>query len=76
MDPYCRLANAIIIQAVHDYRKALRHNSLQAQGVNCQQNIAELERFFTSDWFRLLSDLDGKALMARVRKLEEMGVRV
>ena len=29
--------------------------------------VAELECFFTSEWFDLLSDLNGKSIMEKVR---------
>ena len=61
MDPYENLANAIMFQAVKDYRKALR----------CAGRTPlreELERFFNSGWYSQLTKLDGKYLM---RKLQE-----
>ena len=68
MDIYENLANAIILQAVKDYRGALK--SLQrnptywkAQGIK-----AECERFFYSEWFQTLTSLDGRLL---VRKLQQ-----
>ena len=35
---------------------------------------AELERFFTSEWFEALSELDGPSLMKRVRSMVRMEV--
>ena len=68
MDIYEKLANEIILQAVKDYRDALK--SLQrnqtywkAQGIK-----AECERFFYSDWFQTLTSLDGRLL---VRNLQQ-----
>lgn len=57
-----RLANAIILQAVKDYRKALKGPSLNAAV------IAECERFFRSDWFRMLTKVDGEYLITNIRK--------
>ena len=57
MTPYERLANAIIIQAVKDYR----HTRNPADRV-------ELERFFRSEWFSVLSKLDGEVLLAQLQK--------
>lgn len=51
------LAEAIIIQAVEDYRNA-----------RSKRRINEVERFFRSEWFRELCDLDGKAIIERLRK--------
>lgn len=57
---YENLANAIIIQAADDYRKALNDS---AQGE--QRTI---ERFFRSEWFGVLTGLDPETL---IRKLKQ-----
>ena len=71
MDPYHELANAIIMQAVKDYRMALKRYFLRKE---YQQDVAELERFFTSEWFEALSERDGPSLMKRVRSMVRMEV--
>lgn len=48
------LANAIILQAVKDYK----HTSPQCR--------AEIKRFFCSEWFRVLTRLDGEMLISRL----------
>ena len=60
------LANAIILQAVKDYRKALRGFSLN--GKSSTAVIAEYERFFRSEWFRVLTNVDGEYLIINIRK--------
>ena len=60
MSPYYNLANAIIVQAVKDYRKALRHYNRDPQKDKSANEVAELECFFTSEWFEQLSDLNGR----------------
>ena len=57
MTPYQLLANAIIIQAVKDYRRTKNPTDRK-----------ELERFFQSEWFSFLCNLDGEALIAQLRK--------
>lgn len=57
MTPYERLANAIIIQAVKDYRRTRN-----------PADRAELESFFRSEWFSVLSRLDGDALLEQLQK--------
>lgn len=55
-DPYKQLANAVIYQAVLDYR-------------NPKTKPAErraIAKFFLSDYFMLLSDLDGEDLVHRL----------
>lgn len=60
-DPYEDLANAVVFQAVKDYRQALRrkgHNPLRQ----------ELECFFSSPWYNQLTLLDGSMLMNKLQE--------
>ena len=65
---YENLANAIILQAVKDYRMALK--SLQANPRNrtAQAEKAEIERFFRSQWYSSLTDVDGEMLILSLQK--------
>ena len=49
------LANAIILQAVKDYRHT-----------HSPQQRAEIKRFFRSDWFKVLTRVDGEMIIARL----------
>ena len=60
------LSNAIILQAVKDYRIALAGGSVN--GRDSESVIAECERFFRSDWYRQLTNVDGEYLMTTIRK--------
>jgi hypothetical protein len=70
---YEHLAAAIIETAVMDYlhiRKRLyRINSFTTDGRILQGRLKEIKKFFRSEWFTVLSDLDGVELE---RKLDEM----
>lgn len=57
MDPYQELANAIVLRAVEDYRLS-----------DDEQELEEIERFFRSDWFGVLTKLDPDLLIKRLRK--------
>lgn len=57
MNPYEELANAIILQAVKDYRLTDNERELQ-----------EIECFFRSDWFGVLSKVDPEFLIKKLRK--------
>ena len=59
-DPYEELANAIVIQACHDYKKAYKQ-SLRRSGIvgEADEELAELEAFFRSDWYKQLTEVDG-----------------
>ena len=60
------LSNAIILQAVKDYRIALAGGSVN--GRDSESVIAECERFFQSEWFNNLTNIDSKHLMENIRK--------
>ena len=47
---YENLANAIIIQAARDYKKAYKKSLKRSECESTKQELAELERFFRSDW--------------------------
>ena len=59
------LASAIVYQAIEDYRNALKGRGYF--GKSSQAVIRECERFFKSNWFIELTDLDGKFLIKRLR---------
>ena len=71
MDPYERLGNAIIIQAAKDYRMALRRLSRNKCNRDAQEQVDDIERFFHSDLFGVLTDLDPDMLIRKLR--EEQG---
>ena len=47
------LANAIIIKAVEDYRKAMKDLWLCPRSINARHTIVECESFFRSPYFNL-----------------------
>lgn len=57
MNPYEELANAIVLQAVKDYRL---HDD--------EQELASLERFFRSGWFSTLTSINPEMLISKLRK--------
>ena len=57
MNPYENLAQAIILQAVKDYRLT-----------DDEQELQEIERFFRSGWFGVLSKVDPEYLIKKLRK--------
>ena len=67
-DAWQDLANAIIISAAKDYRKALRRLRRRPDNKSAEAEIVSLERFFRSDWYAMLTRVNGEAL---IRKLKE-----
>lgn len=57
MTPYENLANAIVMQAVKDYRKSIREEELKS-----------IERFFRSSWFSVLTSVDPEFLIKNLRE--------
>ena len=57
MNIYEELANAIILQAVKDYRLS-----------DDERELKEIERFFRSGWFCVLSKVDPEFLIQSLQK--------
>ena len=68
MDFYTELANAIIIQAVKDYRNALKTLKRYPRYEPAKAVVAEVEEFFRSDWYRMLTSVDAEMLMRKIRR--------
>lgn len=68
-NPYANLANAIVLQAVKDFRKCIkvvkRNCRNKEQAIKKMRKIVE---FIKSPWFRVLTNLDPQILL---KKLEE-----
>lgn len=61
------LANAIILQAVADYRDALARLGRFPYDSNSQRTQTEIERFFRSKWFSALTSIDPEVLIEKLR---------
>ena len=72
---YENLAKAIVIQAVDDYRRQLR-------GLPCVEErgsyitIEKLEEFFLSEWFFILTNVDGETILNRLKREYENECKV
>ena len=65
---YEELARAVILQAVKDFRPAYRRLKRYPDDRLAQKTVREITRFFRSQYFEGLTDLDGPALMHRIMK--------
>ena len=74
---YNNLAKAIVHYAMKDYRKAYK-NFLKKDTPQTREALVPLRRFFTSDWYRVLFDYDGKFMMEAIEKnaLDKNGMRM
>jgi len=67
-DPYENLANAIVLQAVKNYRDALKRLKKKPGNKAAMSNAMECERFFHSDWYKALTSVDGEHLINKLRE--------
>ena len=72
-DGYENLANAIVIQACNDYRNALDGTGYSYKSP--QAVIKELEKFFHSSYFRMLTKVKGEYLIERLRQEHQEKLR-
>ena len=68
VDCYQNLANAIVLQAVKDYKAVLRRLMRNPRNQDAQREKKRLERFFFSQWYGVLTDLDPNRLISGVMK--------
>lgn len=68
LEPWERLANAVVIRAVDDYRIAARKLKRDPGNKMVEMDIRSLSRFFGSQWFEVLTNVDGRLLLSRLKK--------
>lgn len=68
LGPYEALGNAVVLQAVKDYREAVHKLSHGKKNTNAESTKQECERFFQSPYFNVFTQLDGKALLSQLEK--------
>ena len=65
---YEALGNALLLQAVKDYREAVHKLSRGKKNTIAESTKQECERFFQSPYFNVFTQLDGKALLSQLEK--------
>lgn len=65
---YEKLVNAIILQAVKDYRRALKGLKRNAENSDAKSDAETIERFFWPQWYSALTSVDGEFLIRRLRE--------
>ena len=68
VDCYHNLANAVILQAVKDYKSALFRLDDNPNNLDAQHEKKSLERFFRSKWYATLTEVDPNRLMSEVQR--------
>ena len=67
-NPYQELANAIVVIATKDYRHALRIRRRNPDSQAAKIKIDKIERFFRSEWYKVLTKVDGEMLIKKLRE--------
>ena len=65
---YYTLARAIILQAVKDFKPAYLRLKRRPDDRAATARVKEITEFFCSEYFCLLSDADGSALLRKIMK--------
>ena len=69
LDGYIQLAHAIVIVAAESYKYTLLAVRHHTKSDSVYRRKKELESFFLSEWFGLLSGLDGRYF---IKKMQEV----
>ena len=67
-NPYEKLANGIVLQAVSDYRTALKKVKKNPNNREAIDEALQIEKFFRSEWYQVLTSVDGEYLIDRLLK--------
>ena len=68
MTGYQALANAIVLQAAKDYKAAIRQMKRHPGTRAGMGTVIQIEKFFHSAWFGVLTDIDPDYLIKRLRR--------
>lgn len=68
LDPYEALANAVVLQAVKDWRESTKKVSRGRRNINAQDMKEECKRFFTSSYFSTFTEMDGNMLLMKLKQ--------
>lgn len=69
LDGYIQLAHAIVSVAAESYKYTLLAVKNHTRSDSVFRRKEELESFFLSDWFGLLSGLDGRYFMKKMQEV-------
>jgi hypothetical protein len=59
------LRNAIVIQAAKDYKRSFDYKS----GACDEFDRKEIEKFFRSEWYEQLTDVDSEYIMNEIKRI-------
>ena len=70
---FTEIAKGIIVQAADDYRNALDGRGYENR--TAEYAVKEIERFFRSSYFRMLTKVNGEYLIEQLKREHEEKVR-
>ena len=65
------LVQAIVLQALEDYRRARRILLRRPDREAARLMIRDVERFFRSEWFTRITGLDGRTILEKLKGQEK-----
>ena len=68
INPAEALGNAVVLQAVSDFRSAYWRLLRHPRDRDAKMMVEDCEKFFNGSWFNGFSTLDGKALLERLKR--------
>lgn len=68
MENYQDLANAIVEMAARDYMKAKKRLKKYPENKEALGQVEECKRFFHSNWYQILTKVDGDKLIEKLDK--------
>lgn len=71
LDRYENLANAIVLQAAMDYKKAILHLKWNPMDRNWKGEIKRILEFFKSDWYCVLTGVDYRLILGEMERQAE-----
>ncbi len=66
-DGYEALVQAIVLQAMEDYRRASRSLRRRPDRASARAMIRDVEQFFRSMWFVRITGLDGNEILEKLK---------
>lgn len=68
MSQYEKLANAIIVSAVNDFRKDIKIVEIGRRNKDAAiKDMQEILEFIRSDWFKVLTDLNPESVINKLK---------
>ena len=66
-DEYAGLVQAVVMQAVEDYRRARKILRHRPDHIRAMKTARDVEGFFRSAWFMTLTGLDGREILEKLK---------